>query len=129
VVHLWGLLSSLDLTGLFSNTTSGEHTRRKTAPVLLKQPNARLRPEQIAKLVQDYLHGTHLRELAAQFAISESTVKRHIRTSGVPHRKTWAVTRDQVGEANSSLHTRRPTCHRFSGRFQCGDHAAGWAAV
>lgn len=100
MVHLSGLLSSLDVSGLLSNSTSGGNPRRRTAPILLKQPNTRLRPEQVAQLIADYQAGVHLRELAMAYGISESTVKRHIRLSGVPHRKTWALTAEQVREAS-----------------------------
>lgn len=99
MVHLWGSLSNLDLTELLSNPTSGSRAPRRQSAIVLWHPNTRLQPNQIAELLADYQAGTHLRELATKYAVSESTVKRHIRASGVEHRKTRALARDQIQEA------------------------------
>lgn len=120
-MHLSGLLSSLDVSGLLSNTASGGSHRHQTAPVLLKQPNTRLRPEQITQLIADYQAGVHLRELAKNYKISESTVKRHIRASGVPHRTTWALTAEQVREATHLYVEERWSILRLSKHLGCAE--------
>lgn len=120
-MHLLGLLSSLDLTDLLSNSTPGGQVPRRPAPVILKQPNTRLTPEQASELIADYQSGTRLRDLASKYDISESTVKRHIRSAGVPHRKTWALDRDQVQEASHLYATEGWSILKLSKHLGCAE--------
>jgi DNA-directed RNA polymerase specialized sigma24 family protein len=89
------MLSSLDLTELLSNPT---RRRRRPKSQTLKQPNVRLRPEQVADLLVQYKGGTSLAALASTFGIHESTVKAHIRRAGATMRPVRKITAEQVRE-------------------------------
>lgn len=117
-VHLSGLLSSLDLTDLLSNPTRGERRRTTESTV---RPNVRLRPEQARAVVQAYLDGRQLKDIAAEFGIHEQTVKAHVRRAGVPLRPVRVLTDDQVREASHLYLAERWSIIRLSNHLGCAE--------
>jgi DNA-directed RNA polymerase specialized sigma24 family protein len=58
------------------------------APRTPKRVLRRLAPNQIEELIQGYVEGVPADELAAKFDVDQSTVQKHARRHGVPHRST-----------------------------------------
>jgi AraC-like DNA-binding protein len=76
---------------------TGPRTVRKRRARPRRQVHTSLDAADIDRLIQMYLSGTPINDLADQFAIHRTTVMQHIRRSGVPRRQH--VLADQVDEA------------------------------
>lgn len=70
---------------------------RTTRSVRKKQVQHRLEPEQVDQMLERYHAGTKIKELAAEFQISRTTVMKHVERAGAPRRRN--LVRDHLDEA------------------------------
>jgi hypothetical protein len=69
-------------------TTSLERTSPESQPTLrTPEPTCRrLGPDQVTELIQGYIDGQPVDELASRFQVNQSTVQKHARRHGLPRR-------------------------------------------
>jgi predicted DNA-binding protein (UPF0251 family) len=62
-------------------------TRQKPQPRRSKQKQVRLSPADIDQLIELYVAGKEINDLASQFEISRTTVMKHVERAGAPRRR------------------------------------------
>ncbi|MDP9332218.1 MAG: hypothetical protein M3Q30_02730 [Actinomycetota bacterium] len=71
--------------------------QKRQAPRRPKQKQVRLSPTDVDHLIELYLAGKEINELAGQFDISRTTVMKHVERAGAPRRRGVIV--DHLDEA------------------------------
>jgi DNA-binding CsgD family transcriptional regulator len=104
--HLKQALVSLEKDGLSASARvprqdSDGHTAEpahQNVRVRLDRPNHKLKGDEIQTLVESYLQGTAISQLALQFNLHEQTVRAHLVRAEVQIRPHRAVSREQLPE-------------------------------
>jgi uncharacterized protein (DUF433 family) len=81
----------------------------------------RLRPDEVAQLVEQYKAGATERELGVRFGIHRSTVAAHLEHAGVATRRGRGLERAEVNEA-AQLYAQGWSASRLSKRYRVSHH-------
>jgi lambda repressor-like predicted transcriptional regulator len=81
----------------------------------------RLRPDEVARLVEQYKAGATARELGARFGIHRSTVAAHLERAGVPTRRGRGLHPDEINDV-ARLYAEGWSALRLSREYGVSDH-------
>ena len=94
---------------------------------VLRQPNRKLQPGEVAELVASYVAGATIRSLGKQHGMHQQTVKAHLRRRGIELRPVLGV-RDEDLALVLELHQAGWGARRIGARVGVGQTAV-WGAV
>lgn len=96
LVHLREVLSSplppwRDLVEVTESVQQTTMNRDEPGVKVLRQPNRKLQPGEIAELVASYVAGASMRSLGKQYGMHEQTVRAHLRRQTVELRPVLRI--------------------------------------
>jgi len=94
---------------------------------VLRQPNRKLQPAEIAELVASYVAGASIRSLGKQYGMHEQTVRAHLRRQGVEQRPVLII-KDEDLALVLELHQAGWGARRIGARLGVGQSAV-WGAL
>jgi lambda repressor-like predicted transcriptional regulator len=130
-----GWLTAVDLTGHYSNPRVPLDYLADQAQRAIQSPlvtpisgtaphpavQGRLRPDEVAQLVEQYKAGATERELSARLGIHRSTVAAHLERAGVPTRRGRGLQPDEINDA-ARLYADGWSALRLSRKYGVSDH-------